>query len=188
MNETGILDLCKSNEEIIRLINSGNPFTVVRLGIGTETIISVKYIQSRELDVNNFNILKNAGIYCKNNSKQILELFCIAYNSAIRNSDVLASFESASIKNIQDFYSKHYKIKQIHSRSLEPFYQVLQDIKPWTHYLLGKKVLVINPFVESFQKQIKNKFQIFKDKQIFLDGQEFVFYKSFQTIAGNFYT
>ena len=31
--------------------------------------------------------------------------------------------------------------------------------KPWTHYLIGKKVLIINPFVDSFKKQLQNNFQ-----------------------------
>ena len=35
------------------------------------------------------------------------------------------------------------------------------------------------------QKQLNNNFQIFKDKKIFLDDQEFIFYKTYQTTAGN---
>lgn len=71
---------------------------------------------------------------------------------------------------------------------MEPFYCCLEGIVPWSHYLLGKKVLIVSPFVESFKKQLNNNFQIFKDpeKKIFLDGQEFVFYKCFQTSAGNY--
>ena len=55
-----------------------------------------------------------------------------------------------------------------------------------SHYLVNKKVLIVNPFVESFKEQIKNGFEIFKDNRtIFLPNQEFIFYESFQTIAGN---
>lgn len=70
---------------------------------------------------------------------------------------------------------------------MEPFYQITEHIKQWTHHLHNKKILVIHPFVDSFKKQLDNGFQIFNGKQncIFLEGQEFVFYKSFQTIAGN---
>ena len=50
---------------------------------------------------------------------------------------------------------------------------------------LGKKVLIINPFINSFQKQINDNFKMFKDNNIFLPNQEFVFYKTFNTLAGN---
>jgi len=91
------------------------------------------------------------------------------------------------INKNQDYIINKFNLSKIHSRTLEPFYIVNENEKPWTHYLKGKKVLIINPFVESFKKQLKNKFQIFKDpkKKIFLDDQEFIFYKSFQTSAGN---
>ena len=48
-----------------------------------------------------------------------------------------------------------------------------------------KKVLILSPSVDSFKKQLSNNFQIFKDKKIFLDDQQFVFHKTYQTIAGN---
>ena len=34
--------------------------------------------------------------------------------------------------------------------------------------------------------QLKHGFQIFKDKKVFLEDQKFIFYKSYQTIAGNY--
>lgn len=185
-----ILSLNDSNTEIIKLLQGNKLFSVVRLGIGDETHVSFRYNNTGKANINYYNSNINLnGIYCKNKSERMLELFCKSYNNAIKNSDLLASFifNSRNIVDIQNFYSQNYNIKQIYSRSLEPFYQVQENIKPWTHYLLGKKVLVINPFVESFKKQLQNNFQIFKDKdkQIFLDEQEFVFYKSYQTIAGN---
>lgn len=187
---TAILNLEDSNEEIIRLIQSNEPFTVVRLGIGDETHVTVEYINTGDININYYNSHINLnGIYCKNKTYNALKLFCESYNKSIKNSDLLASFtfNSRNIVNIQSFFSEKYKLQQIHSRSLEPFYQIQENIKPWTHYLLGKKVLIINPFVESFEKQIQNDFKIFKDenKQIFLEDQEILFYKSFQTIAGN---
>lgn len=188
---TTILDLEKSNNEIIRLIETGQPFSVLRLGIGSETYLTYEYVNTKKINDNYlhpiYKTLYNAGIYTKNKDIKKIELFIIFYNNAIKNSDILASFGTCAISNIQNFFSNKYNLQQIHSRSLEPFYQVQENIKPWTHYLLGKKVLVINPFVESFKKQLKNGFFIFKDedKKIFLEGQEFLFYKSFQTIAGN---
>lgn len=87
----------------------------------------------------------------------------------------------------QKYFVENNKLETLYSRVLEPFYCCKDNIKPWSHYLLGKKVLIVNPFVDSFQEQLKNNFQIFKDpeKKLFLDEQEFVFYKTYNTSAGN---
>ena len=47
--------------------------------------------------------------------------------------------------------------------------------------------MIVNPFVGSFEKQINNNFKLFNksNKHIFLEGQEFVFYKSYNSLAGN---
>ena len=97
----------------------------------------------------------------------------------------MASFESL-VKNEQTFFTNKYNLSQIYSRSLEPFYIMNDNIIPWSHSLKGKKVLIISPFVESFKKQINNNFKFnVNGMSIFLDDQEFVFYKSYQTLAGN---
>ena len=81
---------------------------------------------------------------------------------------------------------KPNNIPSIHTRSLEPFYMCSENIIPWSHYLKEKKVLIISPFVDSIKKQNENGFQIFSDgRKLFLDEQEFVYYKAFNTSAGN---
>ena len=174
----------KSNEYLINLIVGNKSFLITRLGIGAETFLTYYYKKDNKIVVQYLNALSNnAGIYNVNTS---IVKYCDLYYNAIKNSDALACFTGAII-NEQNFFLQQEPIKSIHSRSLEPFYIISDNEVPWTHYLKGKKVLVINPFIKSFQKQLKNKFQIFKDpnKKIFLDDQEFIFYKSYQTIAGN---
>ena len=181
----------QSNQQIIKLINSDEPFIISRLG-SHETYLTYSYLLTNKIDERflhpQLKTLYNAGIYCREKKKHIFKLYCKLYDKCLQNSDLLASFTNIrDVIKMQDYFSQKYNIKQIHSRSLEPFYQVQENIKPWTHYLHGKKVLVINPFVESFKKQQDNGFHIFKDKnkQLFLPDQKFVFYRSFQTIAGN---
>ena len=181
-----ILNINESNEKIIEIIKKNKPFSIVRLG-AYETFITVDYLKTKVINTRYLqpNINLN-GIYSKNNDIQKYKLFCEFHNNAIKYSDLLASFTNLEfLTNIQNQFSNLYQLPQIHSRSLEPFYTMMDNQIPWTHSLLGKKVLIINPFVESFQKQLNNGFQIFKDKRVFLEGQEFVFYKSFNTIAGN---
>lgn len=179
-----MISISGSNKKFIELLEKNEQFCISRLGIGVETYLTYQYLSGSQI---NFNYLKalnnNAGIYNVNNT---LRIYLDLYSDCIKNSDYLASF-TTSIVNEQNFFIEKYNLNVLHSRVLEPFYIVNENEKPWTHYLKGKKVLIINPFVESFKKQLKNKFQIFKDpnKKIFLDDQEFIFYKSYQTIAGN---
>ena len=180
-----------SNNDIIMFIERGKPFSIVRLGLGGETYKTFDYIKSGKMDLKYLHphhySLYNAGIYTKDKDLSKIQLYLLAYKSAIEKADYLASFSNSTIEHIQNFFAQSYNLPQIHSRSLEPFYAVMENQKPWTHYLHGKKVLIINPFVESFKKQMNNGFTIFKDeeKKIFLDGQEFIYYKCYQTIAGN---
>lgn len=182
---TSVLDLESSNNEIIKLITSEKPFIICRVSDNV-TKLSLYYKIHNKIHTH-FKNLSNThdGIYSKNDRELIL--YCNLYIQSIINMDLFACF-STLYNNTQNYIINHYNISKnsiIHNRSLEPFYQLQENIKPWSHYLLGKKVLVINPFVESFKKQLNAGFTIFKDKRIFLQGQEFVFYKSFQTIAGN---
>ena len=106
------------------------------------------------------------------------------YNKSVIESNYLASFENLYVEN-QNFYKNNFNVNQIHSKVLESFYLLDKNVLPWTHYLKTKKVLIIHPFINSFKKQLNNNFQIFKDKVLFDKNQQFVFYKSYQTIAGN---
>jgi len=182
-----ISNLKDSNRKISELINGNKPFSLVRLGVGAEHDIVFEYLLSNKINKKFFNIGVNLnGIYDTTSNIKIFELFCKMTDQSIGSADMMASFINfQSMISKQNFFSQKYNLPQIHSRSLEPFYVMMEGEIPWTHHLKGKKVLIINPFVDTFQKQLANKFQIFKDKKIFLDDQEFVFYKSYQTIAGN---
>ena len=179
-----ILSLNESNNYIIKLLEKNDPFIISRLGIGAETYLSYSYDNKLKL---NFNYLKmlsnNAGIY---NINKTLITYLEQYIECIKNSSALAVFIDAIITE-QTYFINKFNIYTIHYQVIEPFYCCLENIKPWTHYLINKKVLIISPFITSIQKQLDNGFQIFKDnnKKIFLDNQQFVFYKSFQTSVGN---
>ena len=180
-----ILDLDKSNKKIISLILNNKPFYITRLG-DQVSIISIQYMINKKVNTDLLkkdNSLYNDGIYSKNDISKI-ELFCKMYNKSVIESNYLASFENLYVEN-QDFYKNNFNVNQIHSRVLEPFYLLEKNVIPWSYYLKNKKVLIIHPFINSFKKQLKNDFQIFKDKRLFDKNQKFVFYKSYQTIAGN---
>lgn len=182
-----VMDLTKSNKEIIELIKSNKPFIVARFGWGPETVLCHRYHINNINNINNLNgILRICGIYSKSNDMSIFEKYFEELNKSVSNSDILASFENSDIDNIQNYYSELYKLKQINFDSLEPYNIMEKNEIPWSHYLLDKKVLIINPFTDTIQKQLNNNFQLFKDKKMFLDKQEFIFYKTFQTHGNNY--
>ena len=181
------MNIIDSNKEIINIIKLNKPFIIARFGLGPETTVCYNYYKNKKLNHNNFNnLLRICGIYSKNNDIKVFEKYFQELNNSIKNANLLACFYNSKIESIQNEYSQVFNLTKIHSRSLEPFYVIQDNEIPWTHFLFGKKVLVINPFTDSIQKQLNNNFQIFKDKKIFLDGQEFIFYKTFQTHGNNY--
>ena len=185
-------DLNEDNEYMISLIKKEKPFFISRLG--SEIIPSLEYVISKKFFIPEF-IYNNAGIYY--NQENDIKIYYDNYFSSVLSSDGLAVFKKLEyIKNHEIYFTKKYNIHSVSNRILEPFYlfenKNIQDnsnnifnIIPWTHHLKGKKVLIVSPFVESFQKQLSNGFKMFKNHDIFLEGQEFVFYKAFNTLAGN---
>ena len=184
-------NLKDSNQMFIDLIQKETPFSIVRLGLGYESNLTYDYLVHNIISTKFYSAdynFKGSGIYSKSNDEKILILFAKYTANAVINSDLLASYyfndPNHKIGMIQDFFTMNHKIPRSFSRTLEPFYQIQENIIPWTHYLKGKKVLIINPFVESFKKQLKNQFKLFKppSNQVFLEDQEFIFYKSYQTL------
>jgi len=172
----------ESNEIIKKYIKNDKPFTIVRTP--AETIIALKYKQTGNISNQDIKALSEcAGIYANNIT--LIQKFLDIYLDATKNGDILACFNMYQHIENQKYLSEKYNLQKIFSRSIEPWYACMQNVKPWTLNLYDKKVLIISPFTDSFQKQIKNNFKIFKDKEIFHSEQKFDFYKCYQTSAGN---
>lgn len=182
-----IFSLIDSTNYLKDLIIKNKPFLITRTSLGAETLISYHYkINSKHISKEILYMLdNNCGIYDKTKNINNIVLYCKKYLNAIENSNAVAIFPKCKINEQKTIINNKNII--LPANILEPFYLCDKNIKPWSHYLLGKKVLIISPFIESFKKQLNNKFQIFKepDKKIFLDNQEFKFYKCFVTNAGN---
>tara|TARA_Y100000591_G_scaffold126524_1_gene108417 strand:+ start:32535 stop:33386 length:852 start_codon:yes stop_codon:yes gene_type:complete len=180
------MNISDSNKKLITLLEKNEPFIISRVGIGAETHICYEYLKFNKFNPDNLSALSNnAGIY--NVDRSNLKWFINLYINCIKNSRYLACFPTSMINEQQLFVDK-FNLDVLHSRVLEPYYICQLNEKPWSHYLIGKKVLIIHPFVDSFKRQLENNFQIFKDptKKIFDDNQEFIFYKTYQTNAGNY--
>ena len=185
MNRIETLSLSESNDYIINLLSLNKNFMITRVGIGNETNLAFFTDTLQSIDTKMLvSLSNNAGIY--NITPDNLLKYAELYINAIKKSNALATFNGTMIVQ-QEHFINNYKLDVLYSRVLEPFYCSLENIKPWTQHLQGKKVLIVNPFVKSFKKQLKEGFKIFKDpdKKLFMDNQEFVFYKSYNTAAGN---
>jgi hypothetical protein len=169
--------LLRSNEILKEKIDKGDPFIVARMSDNCTKLSVYKNTRYKE------SCSIYDGIYFK--KKEDVRLYINEYNNSVKNSDFIASFNGLYKSEENKYFKRYPNIKKLYSRVLEPFYVCLEKEEPWSLHLYGKKVLIINPFVDSFQKQLANGFKIFKDKDIFHPGQEFVFYKSYQTLAGN---
>jgi hypothetical protein len=182
------MDIFNSNQKIIDFIKNDKIFSIIRLGLGEETYLTFEYVISGKINTEYLKPIYNLnGIYSKNNELDKFELFCQHYHEGIKSADLIGyvNYDFKNFLKIQDLFTLESNLIKIHSRSLEPFYVMLEQKIPWTHFLINKKVLIINPFVDSFQKQIENGFSIFKNQKVFLEGQKFVFYKSFNTLSNN---
>ena len=162
------LDIVKSNEYIKDLLKLDKSFSLVRLG---SFEIATKHLNEHV----KFNVGNNAGIYNLKDSS-----YFDIYHKGIINSDGLF-YLNAMLKNEQRLYVDKVPVL-LHSRSAEAFHCMNAGCdEPWTKKLLGKKVLIISSHIDSFQTQMKNGF----DANVFSSEQEFVWYRSYQTSAGN---
>lgn len=181
-----VFDLEKSNKVLIDKLSSNKPFSAVRLGLGPETYLAMQAGNGKPVTFEKMKSSGNVnGIYTKTGDMERVNTFLKLYFQSFLTNDIQISFTfNRYIIPVQNALSQQGTERpQIHSRVVEPFY--FPNETPWTHYLLGKKVLIVNPFVESFKKQLENKFVIDKTNPIFLDGQQFTFYKAYNTLAGN---
>jgi hypothetical protein len=187
MQTTPILSLEESNAFVESLIDSNKPFYITRIG-NSEANAALAVLNKRKLtDKESYDLQNNAGIYCS--TPKHVEIFAKNYNNSVQNADAMACFDTLYVKQ-QNEYLKRWPKQSLHYEVLEPYYCIEKGIVPWSHKLKGKKVLIINPFVDTFKKQVEQEFHFYgpgasDSMRMFHPEQEFVFYKSYSTLAGN---
>tara|TARA_Y100000389_G_scaffold205036_1_gene262272 strand:+ start:9127 stop:10023 length:897 start_codon:yes stop_codon:yes gene_type:complete len=180
-----------TNQYLHDKLNSPEIFMITRLGWGAEPVISRKY----QLDFNKIPPLEkyileyNSGIYGVTQNDELLKKWASLYIRATENSTAVGMWlnnkVTKAIKHSQIGLIRNNKII-LHAELIDPQFAVINRKKPWTQSLIGKKVLVISPFVESFKKQLDRGYKVINGEfEIFKDNQEFIFYKCYNTVAGN---
>lgn len=191
-----ILEREESNALIAELIKSGKPFWVGRYGASEmqflNSVLFEKYGNGK-IGFLNWDIESRLAILCKNAG-----FFPEKIEFGLKYAD--ACFEAAHNMDIHamwDIWMEEYMLgrfeteaKVMRWKNMAPYYQREKngDV-PWTSALKGKKVLVINPFVDSIAKQYEdNRTRLFSkifDADMILPEFELKTLKSVQTIAGN---
>jgi hypothetical protein len=166
-----------SNSFIHDLCESGNPFSVSRVGLGGETLVTYAVKMGMEVPGNYRHWLhNNAGFYGSTDYQRFANL----YHQALLDSDAHAYWATGNIfQEAEDFLVPADRIL-LDPASLESF----RFQSPWTKALAGKKVLVIHPFTHTISSQLESKKDNIWKNQDVLGGIEWMLYKSVQSIGG----
>ena len=186
-NSNIFLNLIDSNNYITEKIKTSEPFIISKMEIDHETEFLYNVLTNKNITNNIVQKLNdNSGIYLgSTNHENLLGMFATLYLNSLQNSCALTYTDIVN-KNEVSFIINKFNINSlIDSRSIEPFYLMEKGEILWTHHLNGKKVLIINPLANIMKNQRDGGFKLFGDKDIFLEDQEIIFYKSYNTTAGN---
>jgi hypothetical protein len=164
-----------SNKEIFNLVQNNNNFQITRVGLGGETAVSSLVLTGNQV---NQQVLSwffiNAGFYGSNDFVTYSKM----YKEACDNADLHAYWNFQGFVEMEDFLVPEEKTL-IEPGSLESF----RFDNPWTKALEGKKILIVSPFKETIDKQLKVKDKIWTNQNILPDAT-YITYKSVQSIGG----
>ncbi len=177
----------KDNCYIKRWIESNQPFFIGRIAgielhvcytLYTNELLSLRF-QLEELE-------NNAGI--KITSNESLKEYVDKLIESYENCTCIAEWEkSGKVFSItgrsQEWIGERTPhIQKINAMSLEPYY--VEDSISWISSLQNKKILIIHPFVHTFQKQLLKLNEIFPNRTWFKNCT-FQFIRPPFTLAGN---
>lgn len=146
----------QGNNLIKSWIENNKVFSVTRIGLGGETLVSYEMDRYGKFSENSMRYLKNnAGFYGDD-----VEYFATEYIKALAEADLQVVWDVQWISEVQKYlFEKHSKNSiKISHECIEPFYFE----SPWSESLENKKVLVIHPFKKSITNQYSKRKNLFK--------------------------
>lgn len=190
-----VMDCAKTQETLATLIREGKPFWMARYG-HTEmryinSVLYKRYINKKtspenaDIEFALKQLCNNAGFFPYD--EKLGEKYVDQVLNVAENIDVHAIWDLWMEEYMLAIHEKNARIMQW--SNFAPYYLRREDgIIPWTHALAGKKVLVINPFIESIKKQYDNKrvdlFSNIFEADMILPEFDLKTYKSVQTSGG----
>jgi hypothetical protein len=176
-NNKRVMKVDETNSFISSLIESNKPFLVSRYGDTELRAMLYAYEFQRNLRFGFPSYIKeklyvNAGYFPINNKS--ISNFGSVFFEASSNVDLFGVWYNF----MEDFFISQSSPNASFSflENLEPYF----SINPWSKALKGKKVLVVNPFKISIEKQYQIHEKLFKDENV-LPKFDLKVYKSVQT-------
>lgn len=168
----------EGNALIRKALTKDEPLMVARCGVTELNCCSFNYHHKGDKypsDVMN-QVTNNAGVFPQKDS--VLDKFSDIYIKSSELTDIMSVWYIAHENYICNVSCP--KAKLIPLRSIEPYY----DEKPWSMSLLGKSVLVVNPFAETIKSQYYNARDKLFPNPLVLPAFNLITYKCVQSIAG----
>jgi hypothetical protein len=178
-----MVDTDADNRTIKRLIESNQPFFIGRIA-GVELQIAHHVMEGKNYLPELEGLEQNAGMYTKNDAS--VHEYVAQLVKTYDHCTVIAEWEkTGSVFAFhgmgQELITKRTPhIPKISALALEPYY--CQD--SWMSSLRGKRILIIHPFVDTIQKQIKKLALLFPGRSWFEDC-EITCLSPPLTLAGN---
>ncbi len=148
----------ETNDFYRELILSNEPFLAARFGSAEMRRVN-RYVMIKLGLAKEYNESHLKGVLL-NKSPEMVDWYAEQIINLMPNADIIPAWcpigESYFIRK----YAKKAKLCSI--GDIEPYFYE----KPWTAALKGKKVMVINPFVDSIQSQYKKRELLFENKDV----------------------
>ncbi len=171
-----IIDNKDANQHIINYLVENKPMMVSRLGSGELKILKSFHRKEAYTEGQKDAIKYAAGVFPNDDS--ILDRFSELYLESSNNIDLLGVWFNPFEDTLANEYCPNAELTRL--ENLEPYF----SDNPWSYYLKGKKVLVINPFATSIDTQYKKREKLFKDSTI-LPEFELITYKPVVSFDGS---
>jgi hypothetical protein len=145
-----VFSFSKSNERLYNTLLSDCPIIVPRVAGVENNFVMMDYSLQEILPI----MKKNAGIHFT--SIESIHEYKKWYKSAFEQCQIYAAWEPwgnvySFISKSQDTVCETYKKPIIWAFVFDIFHYI--HVRPWTHALANKRILVISSFVDSIQKQ-----------------------------------
>jgi len=184
------LEFQKANLNLLNHIkkhfDNNKPFLIGRLAC-LEPIVVYSVMMNSMNNNLMYKLSNNAGIFCV--SKESLVKWSKEYYNSMKNSTNLGIWEKEGgvykwTGPSQEFFIKAIKPSQVF---YAPALSAFDYVPSWTTALHGKKILIISPFTDSIESQVKsgNLARIFKHQENWFQDCSFIYVKTPQTQAGN---
>lgn len=179
-----LLNAEESNELLYERLMDDAPFFAGRLG-SNELECMVEYYDvlnraqgGKDAYHDNLKLVMKQGAGFFPTTEDAMDRFSILYTDVLKQLDFVWSMWLSRFEN--QYYERF--IPQIPIGYYDDTALPYEMAEPWTRALKGKKVLVIHPFVESIEKNYKNRKYLFEN-ELMLPEFELITMKAIQTIA-----